>query len=147
MRKAIKKFFSENLLLKVISLILALGLWFYIVNELNKGTEQDRRLIKKVLPAENMVAKKLPIRPVFMGSPRRGYEIIKEKVIVIPDFCIVVGTKGLLERVKYVYTVPIDVAGKDKPFNLTIALDPISTGIFMEETVVQVTIPIEKISE
>ncbi len=147
MSKILKKFFTENLLLRIVSLVLALGLWFYIVNELDKGSEQEMRLIKKIFPSQGMVAKKLPIRPVFMGSPRRGFEIIKEKAVVVPDFCIVVGSRELLERVKYVSTVPIDINGQFKPFNTSVALNPVSQGIFMEETLVQVTVPIEKIME
>lgn len=147
MLKRLKDFFTENVLLKIISLILALALWFYIVNELNKGTEQERRLIRKIMPAQSMAAKKLPIRPVFIGSPKRGFEVIKERCIVVPDFCIVIGSKDLLERVRYVYTMPINVAGMSKPFNQTVALDPVSQGIFMEETLVQVTVDIESIAE
>ncbi len=49
MLRTIKKFFTENLALKVTSLILALALWFYIVDSLNKGSEEEKKILNKVL--------------------------------------------------------------------------------------------------
>lgn len=137
----------RNLGLKLISLILALALWFYIVNELHKGTEEERQLLRRILPSEEIAAKKLFIRPVCIGTPKRGYEIVKDKLIVAPEYCIVVGTRELLEKIRFAYTTPIDITGLSKNFTKTVPLNPIAPGIYMEETLVQVTVPIEKISE
>lgn len=50
MLQFVRKFFTENVWLKIGSLLLALILWFYIVNELNKGSEYDRQFLNKMMP-------------------------------------------------------------------------------------------------
>ena len=144
MLKFIRKFFTENIWLKTGSLILALALWFYVVNELNKGSEDDRQFLNKILPPEGLAAKNLTIKPIFSGTPSRGYIADPRKAVVIPDYCIVVGTKELLSKIRFAYTMPIDLRGASKPFTKSIPLIPIAPGIFMEETLVQVTVSVER---
>jgi hypothetical protein len=91
-----------------------------------------------------MAAKKLAIKPVFIGHPRTGYFINNSQLVVAPEFCIVVGSKELLEKVRFVYTMPIDIAGANKTFAKTVGLSSISPGVYIEEIFVQVTVPIEK---
>jgi YbbR domain-containing protein len=140
----IKTLFTNNLGLKLISLVLALMLWFYIVEELEKGSEDDMRFLNKVLPSEGVAAKKLLIRPVVVGRPKSGYVVSTENIITSPDYCIVVGTRGLLGKIRHAYTMPIDVAGAYKTITKSVPLNPIAPGVYMEETLVQVTVPIEK---
>lgn len=142
-----KKFWelcTKNAGLKVTALVFALMLWFYVVDELNKGSEEDKQFLNKVLPQEGVVAKKLPIKPIFIGAPRSGFALDSRKVVTVPEFCIVVGQKDLLSRIKFAYTMPIDVRGVSRPFTTSIPMSPIAPGIFMEETLVQVTVPIER---
>jgi YbbR domain-containing protein len=138
------KLLTKNTGLKIIALILALVLWFYVVNELNKGSEVDRQFLNKVLPSDSVMAKKLMIRPVFIGTPRSGFSIDNKKAVIVPEYCIVVGQKDLLSRTRFAYTMPIDVRGISKPFTKSVPLNPIAPGIFMEETLVQVTVPVER---
>lgn len=144
MLKKLGSFFTQNIGLKITALILALALWFYIVNELKGGSEEDKQFLSRVLPMEGMAAKKLAIRPVLIGRPRPGYFVNNKQLVVAPEFCIVVGSKELLEKIRFVYTMPIDIASANKAFTKTVALSSISPGVYMEETLVQVTIPIEK---
>ena len=72
MLKFFKDFFTVNIGLKLIALVLAVALWFYVVSEVDKGREDDRQFLNKVLPAGGMVAKKLPIKAVIVGAPARG---------------------------------------------------------------------------
>ena len=146
MLEFIKNLFTKHLGLKFAALILALGLWFYIVNELNKGNEEERQFLNKVLPQEGMAAKKLSIMPIFIGKPRSGFALDPRKAVVAPEYCIVVGTKDLLEKIRFIYTMPVDISGVSKPFIKSVSLNPIAPGIFMEETLVQVTVPVEKIN-
>jgi len=46
----IRKFFTANIGLKLTALILAFMLWFYIVGELNKGSEEEKRFLNRVIP-------------------------------------------------------------------------------------------------
>jgi len=58
MLKLIRDFFTTNIWLKMSALLLALTLWFYVVNELNKGSEADKQFLNKILPPEGMAARK-----------------------------------------------------------------------------------------
>ncbi|MFA6079159.1 MAG: YbbR-like domain-containing protein [Candidatus Omnitrophota bacterium] len=140
----LRRFFIENLGLKVIALVLALITWFYIVKQLNmEGTQEEMQLLKRIMPSERIIARKLPIKPIFIGHPRSGYEIVRDKALMVPEHCIVLGTKDVLENIKFAYTVPIDVGGMTQPFTKSVPLSPIS-GVYLEETLVQVMVSIEK---
>ena len=144
MLQFIKKFFTENIWLKIGSLLLALVFWFYIVDELNKGSEEDRQFLNKVLPSEGVVAKKLTIKALLVGSPKWGYGADPRKVVIVPEYCIVVGTKQLLSKIRFAYTTQIDVSNMSKSFTKAVPLNPIAPGVYMEETLVQATVLIEK---
>ena len=144
MLQSIKDVFTKRLFLKFLSLILALLAWFYIVNELNKGPNEELELLRKMRPGESMVAKKLMISPVFAGKPSRGNSVRRDQVAIVPEYCIVMGSRNILGKVKAAYTMPIDLKGASKTFTVQVALNPIAPGIYMEETFVQVTVPIEK---
>lgn len=45
----LKNFFTKNLALKILSFILTLLVWFYIVNELNKGSQEEAQALRKIL--------------------------------------------------------------------------------------------------
>ncbi len=142
----LRQFFEKNIGFKITALILALALWFYIVKELNTGSEEERQFLNKVLPQEGVVAKRLSIRPIFVGKPRWGYGVDNKNVAIVPEYCIVVGTKELLGKIRFAYTMPVDVGGAYKPFTKSVPLSPIAPGVYMEETLVQVTVPMEKVN-
>ena len=144
MLQSIKDLFTKHLFLKFLSLILALLAWFYIVNELNKGSNEELELLRKMHPNEGMVAKKLMISPVFAGKPSWGNSVRRDQVAVVPEYCIVMGSRNVLGKVKSIYTMPIDLKGSSKTFTAQVALKPIAPGVYTEETLVQVTVPIEK---
>ena len=142
--KFLRSLFTENLGLKAIALVLALVLWFYIVNELNKGSEEEKQFLNTVLPSGGMVAKKLAIKPVFVGTPKWGYMVDQRRAIVVPEYCIVVGSKDMLSKIRFAHTMPIDIRGVSRPFTKSVALSPIAPGVYSEETLVEVTVPVEK---
>ena len=142
--KFLKNLFTENIGLKATALVLALVLWFYIVNELNKGTDEEKQFLSKVLPTGGMVAKKLVIKPVFVGTPRFGYMVDPRKALVVPEYCIVVGSKDMLGKVRFAHTMPIDIRGVSKPFAKSVAMSPIAPGVYSEETLVDVTVSVER---
>ncbi|MDO8535728.1 MAG: hypothetical protein Q7S30_01775 [Candidatus Omnitrophota bacterium] len=144
MLQSIKDVFTKHLLLKFLSLMLALLVWFYIVNELNKGPNEELEFLKRLRPNEDMVAKKLMIKPVFVGRPSWGNIVRRDQVVITPEYCVVMGSKNILSKIKSAYTMPIDLKRVSKPFTAGVALSPIAPGVYMEETLVQVTVPIEK---
>ncbi len=144
MLQSIKNFFTKHLFLKFLSFMLALLAWFYIVNELNKGPNEELELLRKMHPNEGMVAKKLMISPVLIGKPSWGNSVKRDQVVIVPEYCIVMGSRDVLGKVKSAYTMPIDLKRISKTFTAQVALSPIAPGVYMEETLVQVTVPIEK---
>ena len=144
MLEYLKNFFTKHLALKLLSLILALLVWFYIVNELNKGSLEELQLVHKILPTEGLIAKKLVIKPVFVGNPHWGYQINREQAVVIPEYCMVVGPRTTLEKLNFAYTIPVEVKRAVKTFTTSATLSPVAPGVYMEETLVQVIVPIEK---
>ncbi len=144
MLQSIKGLFTKHLLLKFLSLMLALLAWFYIVNELNKGPNEELELLRKMRPGEGIVAKKLTISPVFVGKPAWGNSVRRDQVAIVPEYCVVMGSRNVLGKVKSAYTMPIDLRRASKTFTSQAALSPIAPGVYMEETLVQVTVPIEK---
>jgi len=147
MLQSIKNFLTKHLFLKFLSLMLALLAWFYIVNELNKGPNEELELLRNMHPAEGMLAKKLMISPIFVGKPSWGNSVRRDQVAIVPEYCIVMGSRNVLDKVKSAYTMPIDLKKVSKTFTAQVALSPIAPGVYMEETLVQVTVPIEKNAE
>lgn len=144
MLEFLRTFFTKHLGLKILSLILALLVWFYIVNELSRGSLEELQLLHKIMPTEGLIAKKLTIRPVFTGNAHWGYRVVRDQVAVVPEYCMVVGPRTSLEKLNFAYTVPIELKRVSKLFTTSAALSPAAPGVYMEETLVQVTVPIEK---
>ena len=144
MLEYLKNFFTKHLALKILSLILALLVWFYIVNELNKGSIEELQILHKVLPTEGLIAKRLIIKPVFTGQPRWGYKVYGDRAVVVPEYCIVVGARNILGNIKFAYTMPIEIKKAAKSFTISAPLSAVAPGVYMEETLVQVTVPVEK---
>ena len=65
MYKFIGNFFTKNLPLKILSFILALLMWFYIVNELNRGSQEEVQALRKIMQKEYNFGKH------FDGKTRR----------------------------------------------------------------------------
>ena len=144
MLQSVKDFFTKHLVLKILSLILSLLIWFYIVNELNKGSNEELQILRKMRPGESIVARKLMIKPVLVGRPYSGYDVKHDQVVAVPENCMVVGPKDALAKIKFAYTMPIDVKKASKSFTVSVPLSPIAPGVYIEEMLVQVTVPVEK---
>lgn len=144
MFRFLKELFTENIGMKALALVIALIAWFYIVKALNQGSQEDMQLMRKMTMADRMVGKKLEIKPVFIGRPQNGYTILVDRISVTPAYCIVVGTRDTLSKINFALTVPIDVTGVNKTYTRAIPLNPIAPGVFMEETLVEVTVPVER---
>ncbi|MFH1995876.1 MAG: YbbR-like domain-containing protein [Candidatus Omnitrophota bacterium] len=144
MLRLAKKYISENLILKILSLVIAVGVWIYVIGELGKGALEQQRFLEKIFPTYGMMAKNLMIKPRLVGAPRRRYEVINDMIVVVPEDCIVVGPKRILENIESIDTATIDIDGMDKTFTRSVPLKPIASGVYFEETVAMVTVPIER---
>ncbi len=140
MLKFLGRIISNNLILKMVSLVLAVGIWFYIAIDLDKGAEDERLILH---PSYGMVTKRLAIKAVVVGNPRQGYRVDEARIAIAPEYCIVVGPRSLLGNIKYIYTMPIDVSGEDRTVTRSVPLKSAAEGVRAEETLVTATVPIE----
>ena len=134
---------SKSWVLKVSSLFLAVGTYFYIHNEMyqieKKVPDPSYKLIK-------LTAKKLPLKVRLATVPPEGYRILMDQVSSNPPQVIVVGPEALLEEASTAETALIDVSESTKTFTRKIALESVA-GIHLsgDPYLVEVTVPIEKV--
>ena len=68
MYKFIRNFVTKNLPLKALSFILALLMWFYIVNELSRGSQEELQALRRILQAKTVV----PMGAVNSPAPKKA---------------------------------------------------------------------------
>jgi len=126
------------------SLILALMSWLYISDEVRSTSEDEKQFLSRIIPARGLAAKNVSIKTIFVGQPRPGFFVDERNIAISPEYCIVVGSKEILGKLRFAYTAPIDITGANKTFTKSVSLNPIAPGIYMGDTLVQVTVPVEK---
>jgi YbbR domain-containing protein len=136
----------NNIGLKILALFLAIITWFYIVVELHKGTTDEMETLKGILPYR-MVSKQIPIRLDLVGTPREGYFIDYDNIILKPPTCIMLGPKSVLNKISEVKTQPIDISDYTRVFTKDVNIVTPIKGIDIKEKFVTVTVPISKIAE
>ncbi len=142
----LKRWIMNNLGLKVLALILAIGTWFYINKELTKVKTEEEKAIFSMLHYD-VISKKLPIQVTIVGKVVPGYEIDTAGITVEPAACAVIGPKNLLESVDIARTVPIDISEYTQSVSKELALAPIAKGLELKNYFVKVHIPIVKEGE
>ncbi len=90
-----RRFASEQNLFILLSLGIALTMWFYVTVSQNAGTG---RLAKTVI-----------VDPNIVGEPANGYSVLGHRVT--PQIIAVSGDPKLLEQVQSVTTEPVDISG------------------------------------
>ena len=138
-----KKWITNNFGLKLLSLFLAIATWFYITSEFNKLKEEEEQTIFSMLQYD-VVSKVVPIQLTIIGEVKKGYRIATDMIAVEPDTLMVVGPEKILNDVKFVRTVPLDVSEYDRNININLELAPIARGIAPKGKFTKVHIPIEK---
>lgn len=137
---------SKNFWLKIIALILAMITWFY-VDEAIKHNPGEERLPFWVGYAHGNMMKRVRIKPAISGHPAEGYVIRWDKITVKPTYTFIIGPKRGVEKVLFLKTVEIDVAGQNKTYAVTIPLESLeseSIRFYGAGGTVDVIIPIEK---
>ena len=142
----LKNLLTNNISIKIISLILALLTWSYIGGQLYKkslSTEEEAPSILKV-SGEKLIVKRLPVYVNIEGEPAVGYRVVLDRIVVTPSHSVVAGPVDVIEGLLNIITKPIDIAGATKTIRKRIELEAISRCKIGYEGEVNVTIPISR---
>lgn len=142
----VKKWITNNLGLKILSLMLAIATWFYVSHELTKLKTEEEKAIFSMLHYD-VISKRLPIQVTIVGEVRQEHEIVADGITVDPETCVVIGPKNILGEVNVARTMPIDISEYTKDVRKQIALAPIAGGIELKDNFVKVHIPVIKKNE
>lgn len=138
----------NNLPLKILALVLAVITWKLISNEIRKEDFDDGRVSPKIFPfQESLIQRKLPVKPVFVGTTPEGYEFLKDNVDVNPNYLIVAGQSSILNNIKELLTEPIDLSRIKKTVTSDVSIVPFAPNVDTERLHVEVVVPIKKLNE
>ncbi len=134
----------KNFGLKSISLALAVITWLYVVGEL-RHTPGEERLPFWVGYAPGNVRKQVQITPIIKGQPAENYILHADKITIKPDATFIIGPKRIVDKLVFLKTVPIDITGQSRTYNVTAPLESVrGIRFYGAGGIVDITIPIEK---
>ncbi|MFA6599993.1 MAG: hypothetical protein WC352_04195 [Candidatus Omnitrophota bacterium] len=96
---------------------------------------------------DEIITKKIKIVPVFRGDPAFGYKIMQEEIQLDPNAVLIEGPRGILEKQESIETEKIDLVGRVRPFRRTAALNLPALVKSMNETPIDIYVPIREESE
>jgi hypothetical protein len=141
--KKIKNLVLNNKGLKILSLFLAVVIWFYIIGELNRLALESEMGIRGHIPYK-IIAKPLQVVPDIRGKVPQGYLLDEDKIMVTPQICNVIGSKRLLDKVSFIKTIPINISEYRKTATIRVSVEPPFRGLKIIDRFVTVVVPIEK---
>ena len=139
----IKTLVMNNVGLKLLALALAIVTWFYINGELNRLALEESMGIKGGVPYR-IAAKTLPVVVDIRGRVIEGYRIDRDRIMVTPQVCNVIGVKRLLDKIDVIKTIPVYVEEYTKTATVRVSLESPAKGIKLVDRYASVVIPIEK---
>lgn len=93
---------------------------------------------------DELIIKKLEIRPSFLGEPAFGYKVREDEIQLNPNAILVEGPKAQVDGLDFVTTKPVDLVGRIRSFRRTIELNLPSTVKPLSEALIDVFIPIKE---
>jgi YbbR domain-containing protein len=95
------------------------------------------------LKIEEKIIKRVPVRTVIIGSPAQGFEI--QGMSVAPKMVEIKGTEGVIKKIHFVKTEPLDITGITENLQTRVFVDVGKNTIKLNTTEVQVTIAVKKV--
>ena len=138
-----KRLHISNFGLKILSLILALLVWLYIVNEIQMGRINQVKSIPSFFGYE-MTEKRVEVKPNIIGQPIAGFVVDTKNIIIDPKYLIVIGPKKYLRDIEYVYTEELDISEFTKDIRLAVKLSRFVKGYVPRKNFINIVIPIQK---
>lgn len=124
--------FSKNIILKMVALVLAIIVYFYIEREIGQS-----RLA-------GIEIKTVEVVPNIEGKPPEGYRIYYQGIKINPRRIAIAGKLDDLNKVEKIYTEPIDVSKFTNTTTRLVSLQPLNNIILIGGKDAVVEIPIVK---
>ncbi len=138
----------NNFWAKFIALILAVATWFYVFDLINSDSSmQAKDTMEDLFSRYEFVVKKVPVKPVFIGSSPHGYKAVFEKVKVDPAEIAIFGPREAIEGVSELNTGPINLNEYTRSAKVSLGLRSNTKYLQMRDKVVDVYFPIEPVIE
>lgn len=131
----------NNISIKIISLVLALIVWFYIGDIIG----ENPFLVRPKVVSTNFISSYIPVEPRFTGILSEGYTLNRDKIKVEPSKILIIGDRKILEQLSKIYTVPIDISGISKTKDVVAELEVLGQELEFKEAVVKVTVSVERV--
>jgi len=93
---------------------------------------------------DELIAKKLKIKPVFSGEPAFGYIVVESELQLDPNAILVEGPKSQLEKDEFIETEPIDLVGRIRSFRRTVRMNLPPNVKALSETLIDTYVPIRE---
>lgn len=143
--KFIRTILLNNLIIKLISLILAVLTWVYIAQQLYnesiiKGRAEGHSIIE--VSGEKLIVKKLPIYVNIEGTPAAGYTLALERIVTKPSTAVVAGPPDVIRDLSYVTTDPVNISDASYTVKRSVSLTDLPNCKIGYKDLVSVTIPI-----
>lgn len=142
--KFLRDILLHNIVIKIVSLILAGLTWIYIAGQLYKeelAKEKEAPSIIKV-SGEKLIVKRLPIYVNIEGTAAEGYTVALDKVVIKPSYSVVAGPPDAIKDLSHIATEPINIDGADNTIRKAVKLTKIPNCKIGYEKLVSVTVPI-----
>lgn len=139
------KWFTNNSGIKILSLLLAIGIWSWFYKAGGFGEDAYGGERRRLYNTSEMSVKNTPIKVNLIGSPPKGYFVNYKAMSLNPNKFLLVGPKRMLDRIEFIETQPIDINEFTRTVTTKISLQPIAGINLPQEEFVEVIIPIEKI--
>ena len=94
---------------------------------------------------ESELRKNIPVKPVIVGRPEKGFTIFEIKVV--PENIVVEGPKSLVRKIYSVKTEPIDINGLNTDLQYKANLDLENSTIRKKVNKVEVNITVKKLEQ
>ena len=138
----ISQSFWVNSFLKLSALALAVVTYLYIGAELRESPGTLPSVITK-----EYIAKSVPVHVDLLGNPPRGFEVQKSGIIVDPEKVMIIGPENLIGPIDYLETQPIYIVRRGGTVRVRVGLKITKAVKGMDQQMVDVVIPIERIKK
>jgi len=145
--KFLRNTLLTNVVIKLVSLVLALFTWTYIAGYLYM---EDSQNVKKQAPpiievsGKKLIIKRLPIYVNIEGNPAKGYKVVLDKISVNPASSVVAGPPDVIADLSYITTEPINIMRANSTIRKNIRLTQIPNCKVGYDGLVSVGIPIAR---